>query len=167
MMCHLGDVSKIISEYCIRSHPNFTEAGGRGLCCSFAQRSFQTIYIYSISQSISLFILGMHLFLSVFISYYTYEQGAQRLGGYHVSLIPIGLGFDFNLRCVCAWSCMFSLWFRGFLPQFKDTRCRLIGVSKLSIVCKWVYECVCVFCDILASCPEKSSRFWCIGWMDG
>ncbi|KAK3571749.1 hypothetical protein QTP86_018728 [Hemibagrus guttatus] len=46
-----------------------------------------------------------------------------------------GWGFDSRLCCVCG-VCMFSLCLGGFLPQSKDMHCRLIGISKLSVVCE-------------------------------
>ncbi|KAK3567547.1 hypothetical protein QTP86_020046 [Hemibagrus guttatus] len=48
-------------------------------------------------------------------------------------------GFGSHLCCVCG-VCMFSPCLGGFLPRSKDMHCRLIGISKLSIVCDCVSE---------------------------
>ncbi|KAK3519403.1 hypothetical protein QTP70_027531 [Hemibagrus guttatus] len=57
-----------------------------------------------------------------------------------------GWGFDSRLRHVCVeFACSprasgVSFGCSGFLPQSKDMRGRLIGISKLSVVCDCVSE---------------------------
>lgn len=41
-------------------------------------------------------------------------------------------------RCVCVLCGLLS----GFLHQSTDVCCSLINISKLPVVCEWLWECV-------------------------
>lgn len=43
---------------------------------------------------------------------------------------------------------VFSSGYISVLPQFKDIYCRQIGISKLSIECKWLWEYV-LLCPVM------------------
>lgn len=85
----------------------------------------------------------LHFFLHV-----TKSSEPQRLSSYHFYLTPLGSGVQVPSSPCMFWVWMFSRCFSfllgppDFLSYFKDMHCRLISMSKLSVECVLVRECV-------------------------
>lgn len=125
------------------------------------------IYIFfcNLSRIVIDFLYLYTIYTVCILVAYTYLNYITRLKGMLASRLAFlsctfGLGVEFLPRShACTeFACSpFAMWassgYSGFLPQSNDMHCRLIGISKLSLVYDW---CKCVYdCTLLWVCTPS------------